>query len=99
MTKREFDIATQHTFIHQGGDIDTMVRSYFIDDVKVDFTINPLTTIYEVEILADDKHAISYGTLKIASLETLFAMKSLLLLDRNKIRDLRCSLYDGAVRI
>ncbi len=69
-----------------------MLRRYIIDGVKVDFVINPSTNIYESEILKDDKST-DFGTLRIASVESIFKLKSLLLLDRNKIRDLYDVVY------
>ncbi len=63
-----------------------MLRRYIIDDIKVDFVINPSTNIYESEILKDDKGT-DFGTLRIASVESIFKLKSLLLLVRNTIRD------------
>ena len=59
---------------------------------ELDFVINPSSNIYESEILKDDtKHTIEH--LRIASIESIFKLKSLLLLDRNKIRDLYDMIY------
>ena len=68
------------------------MKRYIIDGVKVDFVINPSSNIYESEILKDDtKHTLEH--LRIASIESIFKLKSLLLLDRNKIRDLYDMVY------
>ena len=68
------------------------MKRYIIDGVKVDFVINPASNIYESEILKDDsKHTIKH--LRIASVESIFKLKSLLLLERNKIRDLYDIVY------
>ncbi len=68
------------------------MKRYIIDGVKVDFVINPSTNIYESEILKDDyQHTLEH--LRIASVESIFKLKSLLLLDRNKIRDLYDIVY------
>jgi predicted nucleotidyltransferase component of viral defense system len=88
----EFDRAIIDTAINEGGDINEVMRRYIIDGVKVDFVINPSTNIYESEILKDDKST-DFGTLRIASVESIFKLKSLLLLDRNKIRDLYDVVY------
>ena len=69
-----------------------LLKRYIIDGVKVDFVINPSSNIYESEILKDDtKHTLEH--LRIASMESIFKLKSLLLLDRNKIRDLYDIVY------
>jgi predicted nucleotidyltransferase component of viral defense system len=88
----EFDRATIDTAINEGGDINEMMRRYIINGIKVDFVINPSTNIYESEILKEDEGT-RYGTLRIASVESIFKLKSLLLLDRNKIRDLYDVVY------
>ena len=68
------------------------MKRYIIDGVKVDFVINPSSNIYESEILKDDsKHTLEH--LRIASIDSIFKLKSLLLLDRNKIRDLYDMVY------
>ena len=54
--------------------------------------INPSSNIYESEILQNDEEAI-LGTLRIASVKSIFKLKVLLLLDRNKIRDLYDVVY------
>jgi len=88
----EFDQAVIDTAINEGGNINEVMRRYIIDGVKVDFVINPSTNIYESEILKDDKST-DFGTLRIASVESMSQLKSLLLLDRNKIRDLYDVIY------
>jgi predicted nucleotidyltransferase component of viral defense system len=83
----EFEQGIIDTAINEGGNINEVMKRYIIDGVKVDFVINPSSNIYESEILKDDnKHTLNH--LRIASIESIFKLKSLLLLDRNKIRDL-----------
>ena len=92
VTPLEFDRAIIDTAINEGGDIHEMMQRYIINGVKVDFVINPSSNIYESEILQNDKSS-TIGTLRIASIESIFKLKSLLLLDRNKIRDLYDVVY------
>lgn len=88
----EFDQTVIDTAINEGGDINEVMKRYIIDGVKVDFIINPSSNIYESEILKDDKkHTLEH--LRIASIDSIFKLKSLLLLDRNKIRDLYDMVY------
>jgi len=88
----EFDQGIIDTAINEGGDINDVMKRYIIDGVKVDFIINPSSNIYESEILKNDtKHTLEH--LRIASIESIFKLKSLLLLDRNKIRDLYDMVY------
>jgi predicted nucleotidyltransferase component of viral defense system len=88
----EFEQDIIDTAINEGGDINEVMKRYIIDGVKVDFVINPSSNIYESEILKDDnKHTLDH--LRIASIESIFKLKSLLLLDRNKIRDLYDMVY------
>ncbi len=88
----EFEQGIIDTAINEGGDINEVMKRYIIDGVKVDFVINPSSNIYESEILKDDtKHTLEH--LRIASVESIFKLKSLLLLDRNKIRDLYDMVY------
>ena len=88
----EFEQGIIDTAINEGGDINEVMKRYIIDGVKVDFIINPSSNIYESEILKDDnKHTLEH--LRIASVESIFKLKSLLLLDRNKIRDLYDMVY------
>ena len=83
----EFDQSIIDSAINEGGDINEVMKRYIIDGIKVDFVINPSSNIYESEILKEDnKHIL--GHLRIASIESIFRLKSLLQLDRNKIRDL-----------
>ena len=91
-TSLSFDSSLVDTVIHEGADIDDYHRRFSIDGVKVDFVVNPSSNIYENNILKEDK-GIYLNSLKIASLEALFELKSLLLLDRNKIRDLYDIVY------
>jgi len=87
-----FDRAVIDSTINEGGDIEEYHKRFSIDGVKVDFVINPSSNIYEKEILQKDE-GIAYGHLQITSLVALFKLKSLLLLDRNKIRDLYDVVY------
>lgn len=88
----EFEQGIIDTAINEGGDINEVMKRYIINGVKVDFVINPSSNIYESEILKDDtKHTLEH--LRIASVESIFKLKSLLLLDRNKIRDLYDMVY------
>ena len=88
----EFGQGIIDTAINEGGNITEVMKRYIIDGVKVDFVINPSSNIYESEILKDDnEHTLEH--LRIASVESIFKLKSLLLLDRNKIRDLYDIVY------
>ena len=87
-----FDKTIIDTMINEGGVMEDYHQRFSIDGVKVDFVVNPSSNIYEKEILQEDK-GIEYGTLKITSLDALFKLKSLLILDRNKIRDLYDLVY------
>ena len=88
----EFEQSIIDTAINEGGDINEVMKRYIINGVKVDFVINPSSNIYESEILKDDNnHTLNH--LRIASIESIFKLKSLLLLDRNKIRDLYDMVY------
>ena len=87
-----FDQGIIDTAINEGGDIDEVMKRYIINDIKVDFVINPSSNIYESEILKNDSgHTL--GHLRIASIESIFKLKSLLILDRNKVRDLYDIVY------
>jgi len=88
----EFDRAIIDTAINEGGDINEVMQRYIINGVKVDFVVNPSSNIHESEILQNDKST-QLGTLRIASVESIFKLKSLLLLDRNKIRHLYDVVY------
>ena len=88
----EHDRAIIDTAINEGGDITEVMQRYIINGVKVDFVVNPSSNIYESEILQNDTST-QLGTLQIASVESIFKLKSLLLLDRNKIRDLYDVVY------
>lgn len=87
-----FDQGIIDSAINEGGDIEEVMQRFIVDGVKVDFVINPSSNIYESEILEKDD-AERFGSLRIASVETIFKLKSLLLLDRNKIRDLYDIVY------
>ncbi len=88
----EFEQGIIDTAINEGGDINEVMKRYIIDGVKVDFVINPSSNIYESDILKNDTKHIQ-GHLRVASIESIFKLKSLLLLDRNKIRDLYDIVY------
>ncbi|WP_457595776.1 nucleotidyl transferase AbiEii/AbiGii toxin family protein [Hydrogenimonas sp.] len=88
----EHDRTIVDTAIDEGGDISEVMRRYIIDGVKFDIVVNPSSNIYESEILQND-HATRLNRLRIASVESIFKLKSLLLIDRNKIRDLYDLLY------
>ena len=87
-----FDQEIIDTAFNEGGDINDLIKRYIIDGVKVDFVINPSSNIYESKILQTDSGT-REGYLQIASVETIFKLKSLLLFDRNKIRDLYDMVY------
>ena len=87
-----FDRAIIDTMTNEGGVMEEYHQRFSIDGVKVDFVVNPSSNIYEKEILQNDK-GLELGTLNITSLEALFKLKSLLILDRNKIRDLYDLVY------
>jgi len=87
-----FDRAIVDTMTNEGGVMEDYHQRFSIDGVKVDFVVNPSSNIYEKEILQEDD-AVTYGTLNITSLDALFKLKSLLILDRNKIRDLYDLVY------
>jgi len=97
LIKNEFNNFIKDSAINEGGDIDTQIQRYIQKDtgLKVDFVVNTGSNIYESEILKNDLYATSFNNITIASPEVLFKQKSLLLLDRNKIRDL----YDVAYLI
>lgn len=83
----KFDQSIIDTAINECGDINEVMKRYIINGIKVDFVINPSSNIYEREILQNDtEHTLEH--LRIASIENIFKLKSLLLLERNKIRDL-----------
>lgn len=92
VTPLMFDQGIIDTALNEGGNIDEVMKRYIINDIKVDFVINPSSNIYESEILKNDSSDI-LGHLRIASIESIFKLKSLLLLDRNKIRDLYDIVY------
>jgi predicted nucleotidyltransferase component of viral defense system len=87
-----FDRAIVDTMTNEGGIMEEYHQRFSIDGVKVDFVVNPSSNIYEKEILQNDA-SLSHGTLNITSLYALFKLKSLLILDRNKIRDLYDLVY------
>ncbi len=92
VTVLKFDQSIIDTAINEGGDINEVMKRYIINGIKVDFVINPSSNIYESEILQNDsEHTLEH--LRIASTESIFKLKSLLLLERNKIRDLYDVVY------
>ena len=92
VTVIEFEKFIQDSVINEGGDIEEYHKRFLVDDIKVDFMVNTSSNIYESEILKSDK-GIHIGYLQIASLDTIFKLKTLLLFDRNKIRDLYDIVY------
>jgi predicted nucleotidyltransferase component of viral defense system len=88
----KFDQGIIDTAINEGGDIDEVMKRYIINGVKVDFVINPSSNIYESTILQNDSGP-TLEHLRVASIESIFKLKSLLLLDRNKTRDLYDMVY------
>ncbi len=92
VTVIEFEKFIQDSVINEGGDIEEYHKRFLVDDIKVDFMVNTSSNIYESEILKSDK-GIHIGYLQIASLDTIFKLKALLLFDRNKIRDLYDMVY------
>jgi len=92
VTVLKFDQSIIDTAINEGGDINEVMKRYIINGIKVDFVINPSSNIYERDILQNDsEHTLEH--LRIASIESIFKLKSLLLLERNKIRDLYDVVY------
>lgn len=87
-----FDRAIIDTMTNDGGVMEDYHQRFSVDGVKVDFVVNPSSNIYEKEILQNDK-GLELGTLNITSIDALFKLKSLLILDRNKIRDLYDLVY------
>jgi len=85
--KIEFDIGTIQTIENDGGDIDHYQQRFYIDNIKTDFMVNLGSNFIEADILKNDKGK-KFNNIEIASPETIFKQKSLLLMDRNKIRDL-----------
>lgn len=92
VTGIEFEKFIQDSAINEGGNIEEYHKRFLVDDIKVDFMVNTSSNIYESEILKNDK-GIDIGSLQIASLDTIFKLKALLLFDRNKIRDLYDMVY------
>lgn len=92
VTVLKFDQNIIDTAINEDGDINEVMKRYIINGIKVDFVINPSSNIYESEILQNDSEYV-LKHLRIASTENIFKLKSLLLLERNKIRDLYDVVY------
>ncbi|CAA6828605.1 MAG: Nucleotidyl transferase AbiEii toxin, Type IV TA system [uncultured Sulfurovum sp.] len=92
VTVLNFDQGIIDTAINEGGDINEVMKRYIINGIKVDFVINPSSNIIESEILKNDSEH-TLGHLRMSSIESIFKLKSLLLLDRNKIRDLYDVVY------
>ena len=88
----EFDRFVKDSATNDGGDIEEHMKRYILDDIKVDFVTNTSSNIYENKILKEDE-SIVYNNLRIASLDTIFKLKCLVMLDRNKIRDLYDVVY------
>ncbi|MCK9476231.1 MAG: nucleotidyl transferase AbiEii/AbiGii toxin family protein [Candidatus Muirbacterium halophilum] len=83
----EFNKSTVDEFINDGGNVYEYHRRFIINSVKVDFVTNVGSNIYENEILKKD-NGTKFNNIDIASVESIFKLKSLLLIDRNKLRDL-----------
>ena len=77
-------------FINEGGDIEDYQQKFLIDDIKVEFTAS-LGNILEKDII-NSREIEVIDNIPVASLKTLKQMKCLLLMDRDKARDM----YDVA---
>lgn len=90
--KIEFNIGTKQEMENDGGDIDDYQQRFYIDNIKVDFVVNTGSNILENNILKENSGK-KFNNIEITSPATIFKQKSLLLLDRNKIRDLYDIVY------
>lgn len=86
-----FDKMTEDEFLNEGGDIYDYQQKFIIDGVKIEFVTN-LGNILEKEII-NESNIETYQSIPIASLDSLKKLKSLLVMDRNKIRDLYDVVY------
>jgi len=82
-----FDTYEQQKMLNEGGNIDDYQQRYKINGVKIKFIIN-LGNILEQNIVNSNNKIHYKNNIYIASINSIFEMKSLLLMDRNKIRDL-----------
>ncbi len=82
-----FNYYEQEKMINEGGNINDYQQRYKIDGVKIEFIIN-LGNILEQDIVNNNNKVHYKNNIYIASINSIFEMKSLLLMDRNKIRDL-----------
>jgi len=90
--KIEFDVGTMQEIENEGGDIDDYQQRFYIYNIKADFVVNPGSNFLEDSILKDNT-GVKFNNIEIASPDTIFKQKSLLLLERNKIRDLYDIVY------
>jgi len=88
---KAFDTLIQQEFINDGGDINDYQQRFIIDGIKIEFVVN-IGNILEKNIV-NEINIEEYQGIPIASLESLKQMKSLLLMERNKIRDLYDVVY------
>ena len=79
-------------FANEGGDIDDYHQRFVIDGIKVEFSVFS-GNILEKKDLLTHRDIVHINDMPVASLESLKKMKSLLLMDRNKIRDLYDVVY------
>lgn len=82
-----FNYYEQEKMINEGGNINDYQQRYKIDGVKIEFIVN-LGNILEQDIVNNNNKVHYKNNIYIASINSIFEMKSLLLMDRNKIRDL-----------
>lgn len=85
--KLPFENETKDRVINDGGNIDDLQQRFLVDDIKVEFFCIPSQSEREILELDEDKQDI-VGNVKIASMDAIFQLKSITLLERNKIRDL-----------
>lgn len=78
-------LAARHDAINEGYDIEDYQQDWLIDDVKLTFFV--LEQENGREKLAKDPGVPWLKNLRLASLDTLFVTKSLVLSDRHTIRD------------
>ena len=78
-------LAARHDAINEGYDIEDYQQDWLVDGVKLTFFT--LEQDNGREKLADDPGLIWHQNLRLASLDTLFVTKSLVLADRHTIRD------------
>jgi len=82
-----FSVFEEDCAINDGEDIYNYHQRYSIDSIKIDFFVNS-GNILEKQIVTN-KNKIHYkNNIYLASIESIFILKSLLLMERCKIRDL-----------